>query len=230
MNRITAAMALIIALALTACGAQTETPASTPPSDSASSRTTDASTPAQPTNAGDPSREVPTGSSTPGETSAPAAGDKPDFSLEYLNGEETPEANAMALAAHAYLSARFTEDYSTPYPGFDIQRMIQLSTGDLKQAHEETAKGFEHGPRRSEAEEYQRMNDSSPGGVYKQTMSVYQGWVDESSRAVVLDINTDNTLDHNELVEDTWHLTMRECDTSEFGWCVSEEDNTPEDG
>lgn len=158
-------------------------------------------------------------------TTSAAPAPKPSYPVDWPGGDKAEGDDAMLAAAEAYLQARFTLDYSKPWPGYDIKRMVELSTGDAKDIHEEEQRDFQMGPRRSDQEDYDAMNKSA-GGRYTQTMSVYHAWV--NSNVVTLDINTDNSLDVDELVEDTWDLTMKECD-SEFGWCVAVVENITDD-
>lgn len=187
----------------------------------------------------------PTPSETPSETPSQTPSDsqspsttapeptKADYPIKAIpeGAPLTDEARAMTTAAVDYLNTMFTLDYSKPYPGYDVESLAKQSNGELKVENLTNAKMWKNGPMtRGDAEDYKRMSTQSPGGVYKQTMTVRTAWVTESQRLVVVDIDTHNSLKANELVEETYNLKVDKCEDDESRYCVVTIDNTPADG
>ena len=178
---------------------------------------------------------TPTASPTPTPSSTVSAPMREmNFELTVLPEDGPPltaEGSNKVMAAHDFLMEREGLDYSKPYPGFDYERLMALSTGNILASLEGDAMLWEN-PRTQDIEGNEEANALAEGGVFKVDVKVNEVWLNDGPDLVVIDIDTTNTLpDHfDELVEMSYYLNMEPCDSNEYGFCVASVDDHPTDG
>lgn len=173
---------------------------------------------------------TPSSTSSASPSSTPAPVESPSHSTEVVedDGTMTPERAAMLAAATDYLTTLYTLDYSLPNPGFDYERLMTLSSGDLLLAHQNRVPLWQN-PSGSDVRQTKEMNSKSPGGVYKQSVSIDGAWLTPSQSMVVSDISTTNSLQYNEMVEESFIMQVEKCTTNTHGWCVTSVEQTPQE-
>ena len=184
-----------------------------------------------------PSSYGPGGEETPTETDSPSATpneaklslDEVGFPMTVVTGSDYTNADVkMVMAAKEWVSAVYHLDFSMKYPGFDADKVIQYSGGDLREEYLSNQK-YDQNPRSSDVAANEEYNKRA-GGTFKQEVTFNEGWLNTVETLVIIDITTTNQLHEQELIEQSIYMKMNTCDTNEYGWCVVDDTNLAGDG
>lgn len=184
---------------------------------------TPTSGPIPPQGPGRPGSAAPPSSSPSTAPSTPVVVDDYPYKVVLVDRATLDEdGTAMLEVAEQYLRLQIERDYNQPYPGFDAEAQVDLTTDHLQRKHEYELRDYEE-PRQRDLEVYQDRNREAGPDGFKQTLHIIDGYVTQSEQRVVFTVDAKNTDGGpGALVESSFWVDLDPCTTNDQEWCVSE--------